>query len=70
RRSFKRLPRFQDDVLGRYKEVATVLNCNFKTVATFMPLSYISTDGGVNWALSKAQPPLDTSGGGQRLGVG
>ena len=33
------------------------------------PLSYVSTNGSVDWALSTTQPPLDNSGGGQLLGV-
>ncbi len=34
-----------------------------------LPLSYISTDGGVTWALSTTQPPPDGSGHGSLHGV-
>ena len=34
-----------------------------------VPLSYTSTSGGVNWALSSTQPPVNPSGGGQLFSV-
>lgn len=35
-----------------------------------VPLSYTSTDGGVTWALSTTQPPVNGSGSGNLYGIG